>query len=578
MQRNTLMRVALALFAAAALMLTGCGGDDNSMERDLQEMLDAANAQLETLTADLATANSSVEMLTADLATANSSVEMLTADLATANTNLDTANGNVTSLTMQLATATGDTTQLRMDLADAEGERDMYMTQVGTLTADLDTANADVTRLTGELNTAKLRITELETEKQKEDDKKAREDAQEVTNALRDAITTAAGRTATDDPFDPNATDELLTVAASSAGDVAAKRSGYKMTDDVPDAISGFRGVTLTRSRNTLVVYTDIENAASKPMSEVFNGQVTDGKLSYTVGGTGNVVMWSDAVRDNDTNTVTTGKAAVGGAPATPGMTTFAGMVRNVPGTFTCSGAAGSADDCTDTAPPTRNADGSVNPGGDAGTNWSFLPDSPGARVDVQDGNGHLVFGWWLSKNTKGLPTSADVFTDTDLAASANITAADVSGSAVFRGGAAGKYALHDLSGGNSEAGHFTASAMLEADFDYDDPTTTDEEDNVSVSGMISNFRTGDTSRNWTVTLKAPADAAALGETITGGVTEWDLGGSANGEGDWSASFWGRDAAATGDEASYPSAATGEFDAQLGTVGAIIGAFGVNRE
>ena len=56
-------------------------------------------------------------------------------------------------------------------------------------------------------------------------------------------------------------------------------------------------------------------------------------------------------------------------------------------------------------------------------------------------------------------------------------------GTATYSGGAAGKYALHSTTGGTNDAGHFTADATLEANFNND-----------TVSGTIDGFMGADWS------------------------------------------------------------------------------------
>ena len=78
-------------------------------------------------------------------------------------------------------------------------------------------------------------------------------------------------------------------------------------------------------------------------------------------------------------------------------------------------------------------------------------------------------------------------------------------GTATYEGAAAGKYTILDADADTAEGGHFTASAMLEANFDValaaDVGTNTT---GVSISGMIDNFMTGAVARpGWEVELMA---------------------------------------------------------------------------
>ena len=61
MKRHTFARLAFALCAAVALMLTGCGGDDNGAEQDLRDMLMAEEENSAMLQTQLDTANANVK-------------------------------------------------------------------------------------------------------------------------------------------------------------------------------------------------------------------------------------------------------------------------------------------------------------------------------------------------------------------------------------------------------------------------------------------------------------------------------------------------------------------------------------
>ena len=157
--------------------------------------------------------------------------------------------------------------------------------------------------------------------------------------------------------------------------------------------------------------------------------------------------------------------------------------------------------------------------------------------------------------------------------------AADVDGSATYKGGAAGKWAIASTTDDTTEGGHFTATATLTANFDAD--TTPDEGGNnklgVSIGGKITNFMTGDVSRpNWNVTLKPLATVPQSVGPIKNAVTEWSTGGALKGEGTWDANFYGEEA-----DTMHPTAATGEFNAAIpasGEVGRISGAFAATKQ
>ena len=113
----------------------------------------------------------------------------------------------------------------------------------------------------------------------------------------------------------------------------------------------------------------------------------------------------------------------------------------------------------------------------------------------------YASYGWWLHKTADGMTYTASAFFDykggdgtAELASGLDT----LNGTATYMGGAAGKYALSSSTGGMNDAGHFTAKAMLEADFT----------DNM-ISGTIDNFVGADgMSRDWSVELMDTAVSA----------------------------------------------------------------------
>ena len=97
-------------------------------------------------------------------------------------------------------------------------------------------------------------------------------------------------------------------------------------------------------------------------------------------------------------------------------------------------------------------------------------------------------------------------------------------GTATYVGGAAGKYSLHSTTGGENDAGHFTADAELEANFTDD-----------MITGTIDNFRGADgMPRNWSVELMEQGvgdTGQILGDDGSDGgtpkMTKWTIDGTA---------------------------------------------------
>ena len=237
---------------------------------------------------------------------------------------------------------------------------------------------------------------------------------------------------------------------------------------------------------------------------------------------------------------------------------TVHGSLHGVSGVFSC--APTPADGCTAAVA----AKGFTLEGG----TWLFIPSNPDARVtDVPDAN-YASYGWWIHKSEDGNTFTASAFVDEkgNVPAAAGLNT--LQGTAKYRGGAAGKYALSSSTGGTNDAGHFTARATLEADFS----------DN-SITGTVDNFMGADgMSRDWSVELKEAAIAPTGGITRAGADqtdndTAWTIGGTAaDASGTWSGTLFdnGND--------DVPKVGTGTFYTEYSTGGKMVGAFGVNKE
>jgi hypothetical protein len=435
-------------------------------------------------------------------------------------------------------------------------------------------------------------VTELEEVKKERDKYKKMLEDMEAEEA---AMMASAKASAIFDALDMNTgTAPAVTAKAGADGMLTFEAMGYEM-GDYADMIDGWRGKMLAGDEAEMVVYTDIENAMATPISRVYNGTLMGGVNMYTVSNEGrddvpdNTIGWADVTLP--TGTVTRDPKT---DAADDDVHTIAGMVGDVPGTFSCTGA---ADGC---AAPTRDMeDGSISfdNGGEVEGNpatWTFTPTDPNVMVDVADSDGYLVFGWWLGLDDDGAPEEFDAFAMaqgmTLIPGTTQGTALD--GTAKYEGAAAGKFAMKSLHEDTVTGGHWTANASLTANFDANtaDADVAADTNGVMISGMIDDFMTGDTARDWTVTLMAvdtnvdavgdPAGSpgiqspSTLAEYTAGDaanpVASWDFGGSVDGMGNWSAAFHGPTAT---DE---PTAITGEFNAMVDGFAQINGAFGAN--
>ena len=231
---------------------------------------------------------------------------------------------------------------------------------------------------------------------------------------------------------------------------------------------------------------------------------------------------------------------------------TFAGGIGN----YRCTGAACSVT-LDDKGEPTAMAG-----------SWFFAQDAA-AEVHVPDYD-HLYFGWWLSGKDPG-PYGFQSFAGAAGYAPATGTpvAEKMTGSATYRGAAAGLWATVDTSGGqvtSASSGEFTATARLHADFE-------DGAKAGLISGSIHGFRDagGRAMADWRVTLKATSLAAKAAGFAAG--TSGTMGpGTLEGSGSWQGVFHG----GGGTGYDLPEGVTGRFDLHLPGVH-VAGAFGASR-
>jgi len=368
------------------------------------------------------------------------------------------------------------------------------------------------------------------------------------------------------DPAAPSGANSRAKVTASSDGEVAVAVTGYTQTTNVPDMIEGFRGVELEKpaatSHRQAWVYTDIDDATagsgSAKLEALYHFTSVPGEKTFSVDPRGDdaeedAIPWGAVTRIGSAITTV-------GPTGAEQLTSFAGSVKGVSGTFWCTGTCtapatnpntGVVGDTSDATGDGRNdgfvtADDSTGTGAPAGT-WTFTVD-PGATIDVADDDGYLAFGWWLHKRGDDKPTAermnvatfaqayglaprrpeqtVDATTRAVTAITTPSAKADtpqiagngvfLTGTATYSGGAAGKYAIAESTTDSAEGGHFTANATLTADFDADSDGNIgngNDVDGIKLTGMIDNFMTGDMARDWTVSLSYDANSGAVNGT-----------------------------------------------------------------
>ena len=247
------------------------------------------------------------------------------------------------------------------------------------------------------------------------------------------------------------------------------------------------------------------------------------------------------------------------------------GSFHGVSGTYSCT--PGTGNICAAQKVSSGFTLGAVAASGNAFTaasgTWTFEPSDANARVTSMTDPEYTSYGWWIHKSANDKDYTASVFVD-EKGDVPDITALPPAGTARYNGGAAGKYALYSTTGGTNDAGHFTARATLEADFD----------DNM-IEGTIDGFKGADgQDRNWSVELKESGVAdngnirGANGDDDAVPMqTVWTIGEVAAGAGgQWSGAL--QDAGNDG----VPNVATGTFTSTYSTSGEMVGAFGVNKQ
>jgi hypothetical protein len=494
-------------------------------------------------------------------------------------------------------TARDDAVTAAADAEAAQTAAEERATAAETAKTEAEAAQAEAERARDAAIAAQEGLEDDAADMQAQSDSDAAEALLAALTSVTDANTDTAG--------DQNAAGDTLMVPAasklqvSSDGMLTAKVenvSGYTMSDMAPDMIEGWRGVMFTKADgDTLVVYSDIEDDGTDTLFGRYTYTLPDastgrpGRYGVTGDGEGNTVEWDDVERpDSD--------ALVAGTVLDP-QVTFMGSVHDIPGTFVCYGATTA---CT---APLRHSDDTVDATGVAG-DWAFVPDE-GASLYTDDPS-FLTFGWWLDKDAGGNPANVRLVFgatglgsgDDDVARTASDTsgtgAGGLRGFATYNGAAAGKYAMASSTDDTYEGGHFTAMATLMVDFDADlTPEAGEASDfaGVAISGTIDNFMTGDMARpDWSVGLMVDNDAVTTNDVLPVGSlvddadspdgrvmsTEWSTGAAAKGAGNWEVMWYG---GATADaNTGAPTAATGMFDASIGSAARIQGAFGANKQ
>ncbi len=657
MKELGMARSAFAASAVAvALALAGCGGGGDSDDR-----ADRADAVVDGLKAQIKTLEGQVSSLTGERDTARGEVSDLEEMIGMMGDAADDAPS--ASLYAQLNAATEDAASLRRDIgmmADeanaagslyaqinyhmgevrrleiAAGNADDMPSEAGSLHAQIayhmEQANdlrmmlgnpgdaAGGTSLHAQLNAANARANGLsDMIGNASDDASTAEGAslhaqlnhykaeakrlQETIEQTTDATAVAKAKAVNAALRGADAVAPSVSVAASTAGMVTAKSTGYTDAAEAPDVAglpSGWRGRMLTKDDDMLVVYSDIKDAEGTALNRLYSfssvtGQATGyhvHRLDTNSGTTqtdvnGDIhdgsISWAEVERADKTLSTTT--------EGTTTTTSFKGSIKGVAGTFSCIGTQAT---CT---PATYDDEGELDSTAAAAGLWAFQPDDPNALAAVADED-YVSVGWLLSKDADGTYSYGAFARGHGLVEAAydvttNGTA--VTGEAFYTGGAAGKYSLLDEIEDEAHGGHWTATAKLTANFDADENegnTDTTENSGVKLNGSISGFTVdGEENINWKVTLSAmdidTTDGTGDGQqnpttfvvTATNASENdlakatWTRGGAASGTGNWTAIYHGSNT-----DGAQPGAVTGDFSASVGNRAYIEGAFAAQKD
>ena len=401
-----------------------------------------------------------------------------------------------------------------------------------------------------------------EAERQAEADRMAAEERAAEMAAMTAKLWAAIGTT----PLASNntagtviATDGTLTVTRSVDGTAQTPRPLEENEDATVASLNGWAGSEHTAKPDGDGTYTArlYSNVGEPTMGAKFNSGTGPGNVGFaltngvlTAGFDANPSRIASPQFDHTAGT----KSFMLPDPNPNGNTriNIPGSYYGVAGTYTCTTSG------TDTCTAVKAAGTGYTLGVTGSAAWSFTPDNAEARVTEMPDTVYAVYGWWLHETADGATVSAFTGYRGEEAASGVDT---LQGSATYKGGAAGKYAVS--AGAHNDSGHFTADAELKANFDTD-----------MISGTINNFMGGDDMpRDWSVALKAgPVIADGTIASVAEGTT-WTMGGTdAAASGSWSGALYNNN------DGGVPGAGTGMFHSVYGNTGRMVGAFGVNLE
>ncbi len=543
---------------AQKMALSDAAGMIDTSDLSTQEMVDAANEGIRALRQALEDAedvsDEDKEMYETQLADAVTAVDDAQdgIDTATRRTNQMTAlSGASDTLQAALAALAGSTpTQAQLDAAN---NAVTALNEAIAAGADLTEAEKATYVREAANAAAPIRTAQAAFDAAEDEDQKAA-DAAAMANALKLHAGLQHGLGNTDNAR--NGVSDTAGVITVTNGSVTQALSEDKKTPVA--ANHGWAGKRHTAEPDDAGTYEAYvySNVGDPTEGDPFNEEYT----LNTDGETGDITALSGYVtgRVASPNFDQSAGAKLFKLPTNAVRVMVAGSYHGVSGNYYCTPTSG------ETCSATIAESGFTLAGG----TWSFKPGSPTAKVMSVADAIYASYGWWIHTSEDGNTFTASAFATSRGTVDAATGIDTLRGSATYMGGAAGKYALHSATGGTNDAGHFTARATLEADFNAD-----------MITGTIDQFVGADgESRNWSVELKKSgvgAGGAITGSDGTGDPmqTVWTIDGTAAGAaGQWSGTLYDN-----GDD-GVPKVGTGTFHSTYSTSGRMVGGFGVNKQ
>ena len=270
----------------------------------------------------------------------------------------------------------------------------------------------------------------------------------------------------------------------------------------------------------------------------------------------------------------------------------------DIPGTYTC---VNTGEACNDPGTPVTSLEtGNLILNNQLDANWNFESDNDVKKGNVADKD-YMYFGYWLQMPAKQSDdatlykfrvysggTGENVFS-----VHALLLDQDDDLTAVYKGGAAGRYVTRNLQFKDEVAdplspgfhGRFTANAELTAYFG--DHTSFVEDGDLPnrrnmLGGSIKEFKDKDGGKDLDFEVILSPVVMVVGDSPIPDDGNTRFGGTAAGtdNGDWSANFYGPNAATTNTLATnntLPSGVAGQFDASS-IYTKVIGAFAAEKQ